>query len=340
MSRIMDRKRPIDRQREAAVTLIVGDEDDKSGIKEFLSTQTALYVIKDNGLYKVQLADDIDPQRTNPNIPNLSQKILSFGYNDEVVARILLTAKYLFDEHNATVRPFIGSLLETSIDVTRHIVELRQMVSDLQDDIAKRENKSKEDQLHNAFSLPSIPDISARIHNILVKADKTKDAILGIYKLQFLPNIEGRPLLSEYDKAMEILSEKAPQLISAWEETKKFFVFVRNARNSSEHPKDGQRIVLSNFSMTTEGGIVPPLIEVVHKDTPIRTLPLSEFIQFIFDVSFGHAESSLLHIKYTTLLDNNPFGEWVAEFSPEDRRHPMVRYYRSININGIDRILG
>jgi hypothetical protein len=62
---------------------------------EFLSTGNSLYVIKEAGVYRIQLADDIDPARANPNIPNLNQQVLAAGHNNEIVARILLTAKYL-----------------------------------------------------------------------------------------------------------------------------------------------------------------------------------------------------------------------------------------------------
>jgi hypothetical protein len=125
------RKNPIDRQREGAITLEVGGDDDNSRIREFLSTPNALYTITEQAVYKVLLADDIDPERTNPHIPNQSQKIIPAGYNDETVAKILLTTKYIFDEKNAQVDPRLGEFFEAVIDLTKDALELQRMILDL-----------------------------------------------------------------------------------------------------------------------------------------------------------------------------------------------------------------
>lgn len=337
----MNKKRPIDRQREAAITLTVGADDDKSAIQEFLSTSHALFIIKGSGVYKIQFADDIDPERTNPSIPNLSQRVLLAGYDNEVVARILLTAKGLFDENNATVKPFVGSLFERSFDLTKHVLELHEMISELREKITQKEKSFLEkEQKPNAFCLPSIPDLNKSLHNIFVKSDKAKDSILALYRLHFLPDAKKKPLLAEYDSAIESLLSAAPDLVTAWSETKNTFNLIRNMRNASEHPREGQKIILADFTMNPDGTINPPLVEIQHKDTPIGLLPLVELLDFIQDLILAYAESSLVFIRCAMLLDKNPFGESVAEFSSDERRHPLVRYYRAINMGGKVRILG
>jgi len=335
------KKRPIDKQREGAITLTIGDDDDKSAAQEFLSTSSALYVIKGSGVYKIQLADDIDPDRVNPNIPNLSQRVLSAGYDNEIVARVLLTAKYLFDENNATVKPFVGSFFEKSIDLTKHVLELHEMISELRDSInSKGEAFLEKEQKPNAFCLPSIPDLDKSLHNIFLKADKAKDDMLLLYRLHFLPDSVKKPKLKEYDEAVEQLSSKNFDLVSAWNEIKKINNLIRNMRNASEHRQKGNQVVLTDFSMNSDGSVNPPLVEIQHKDTPIGLLPVVELLDFMQEQVLGHAESSIVFIKCASLLDNNPFSEWVSEFEPKDRRHPMVRYYRAINIEGTMRILG
>ena len=91
-------KRPIDRKRDAAITLQVGGDDKSAAQGIFVHARcSALCLIRRNRAYfKIRLADDIDPGRTNPDIPNLSQQVLTEGYDNEIVARILLTAKDAF----------------------------------------------------------------------------------------------------------------------------------------------------------------------------------------------------------------------------------------------------
>lgn len=312
-----------------------------SPVKEFLSTGDDLYVIKESSVFRVQLADDIDPGRTNPGIPNLSQQVLTAGYNSEIVAKVLLTAKYLFDDHNATVQAFVAHLFESCIFLTRQLLELETMTRELLDEVQGKQAAFAENPpMSSAFSLPSIPSLDTKAHNILVKADKSKDAILALYRLRFLPAATGKPKLKELDKAIEVAMQAEPELIAAWKETSKYFWLIRNMRNASEHPEENYRAVLSNFAMWPDGKVYPPLIEIQHPDTPIRTLPVTEFLAFVRDSMLGYAESTLAFIRFAVLLEDNPFRERVVEFPEKERRHKHVRFYRAVVLHGAWHILG
>jgi hypothetical protein len=332
-------KRPIDRQRETAITMNVGDEQEP--IKGFLSTEDALYTIKEKGVYKVQLADDIDPERTNPNIPNLSQKVLSAGDDNEIVARILLTVKCLFDEKNATVNPFVGRLFEQSIGLTRHVLELHEMISSLKEKIIQNKEAFEEREHEpNAFSLPSIPDLDKDLHNILVKVDKARDSILSLYRLHFLPEALQKPSLDEYEAAIQDRLSSEPEIKADWDATKKVLNLIRNIRNASEHRREGNQLKLKDFEMQPDGNVNSPILEIEHKDTPIEPVSVVDFLDIIGNIILDQAEGSIVTIRCVALLDKNPFNEQVGFLPPENRRHPLVRYCRTINLNGEIRILG
>lgn len=336
----MTGKRPIDIQRDAAITLQVGG-DDQSSTKEFLSTGDCLYVIKETGVFKIQSADDIDPSRTNPAIPDLSQQVLTAGDNNEIVARVLLTAKYLFDEHTATVKPFVASLFECCIVLTRQILELDTMTRELGDEIQRKSAAFEErPAARNAFSLPSITGLDMKVHAVLTKADKVKDVILALCRTQFLSGAAGKVKLEELDKAVEAAMQTEPELVTVWKETSKYFALIRNMRNVSEHPRENYKAHLTDFTMQSDGQVYPPLVEIQHPDTPIRSLPLVELLEFIRNTMLEHAEIMLTFIRFAVLLKDNPFREWVAVFPEDERRHKFVRYYRAINLNGTWRILG
>lgn len=326
-------------KRDAAITLEIGG-DDKSAAKEFLSTADSLYINKETGVFKIQLADDIDPGRTNANIPNLSQQVLTDGYDNEVVARILLTAKILFDERNATIKPFVASLFERCILLTRQLLELDAMAQELAEEIERKSAAFDAKPITpNAFTLPSVPGIDTKLHNILSKADKAKDTMLGICRLQFLPDASGKVKLEALHKAIDSSLQTEPQLIDAWKGISKYFALIRNMRNVCKHPKENYSAAPTDFSMQATGEVNPPRVEIQHPETPIRSLPLVEFLGFIRDSTLEHAETILVFIRMAALLKNNPFGESVAEFPEDERRHKFVRYYRAINMGGQWRIL-
>ncbi len=336
----MTGKRPIDIKRDAAITLYIGG-DDKSAVEEVLSTGDDLYVIKESGVFKIQLADNIDPGRTNPNIPNLTQQVLTEGCNSEVVARILLTAKTLFDEHNATVKPFVATLFEKCLALTRQLLELNTMTRELADEIGQKEAAfNAKPAAPNAFNLPSVPGIDTKLHSILFKADKAKDTMLEILRLQVLPDAVGKVKLKALDDAVEASLQSEPQLIDTWKGLSKYFGLIRNMRNACEHPDDTKSASLTDFSMQPSAEVYPPLVEIRHPDTPIRTLPLVEFLDFIRNGMIERAETALVFIKVLGLLKHNPFGEVVAEFPEKERRHKFVRYYRAVDMSGTLRILG
>ncbi len=337
------KKRAIDRQREGAITLEVGGDDDNSQVKEFLSTSNALYTITEQAIYKVLLADDVDPKRTNPDIPDQSQKIIPCGYNDPTVAKILLTAKYIFDEKNAEVRPPLGEFFEATIELTKDALELQKMISDLKKEISKNEDFVENTvQKPNGFSLPSITDLKTKVHNILIKADKAKDNIFLLYKIHFLPNEGNKPSPEKYSEAFKNLPNVDDEVLNIWEEKKKFLWLVRNARNSSEHPKDGQKVILNDFIMQPDGSIMPPLIEIEHEQTPFGLLPLIEFLDFLEKMIIDYSELAPVFIKQLLLIsgEKNPLGVWVLEFPEGERRHPHVRFYKSIKMGDVERILG
>jgi hypothetical protein len=336
----VSKKRPIDIQRDAAISLRIGG-DDNSAIKELLSTSKNLYVIKENGIFKIQLADDIDPARTNPNIPTHNQQVLTARYNNEIVARILLTAKYLFDEKNATVDPFVAELFESCLILTKQILELSEMTGKLSEEINEKEqNFLQNPPKPNAFILPSIHGIDTKIYNILSKADKSKDTLLEIHRLHFLPETRGKVVLDELDNAISLLSNIDPNFISEWKKSYELFMRLRHLRNASEHPDENKVIIANDFTMKADGKISLPTVEIRHPKIPNETLSVLAFLEFLRKTLLDYAENTVVFIKRAALLNRNPFNERVVEFPEEERRHKFVRYYRAINIGGNWRILG
>ncbi len=65
-----------------------------------LPLKNRLLIFTDKCTYEVRLADQIDPNRTNPNLPhNVRQKLLDYGIQSELVYKILLQAKVLFQKN-------------------------------------------------------------------------------------------------------------------------------------------------------------------------------------------------------------------------------------------------
>ena len=338
--RVMKNRRLIDRQRESALTLEVGGEDG-SPITDLLSTKDSLYVLKANGVYQVKMADDIDPERTNPNIYTLSQQVIGAGTDHSIVSTILLTTKFLFDTKNSQVDEFVGELFEHTIFLTKKLIDIDQAIQKIVEEIEEKKlSFSKKELTARNFSIPSILSLDSRVHEIFMIADKAKDDLLECFRLTFKQRRHHVRDLDHLSSAVKNAVQEERELVGNADEIFRFLSFIRHLRNACEHPKEGNRFIVQNFAIQPNGVVNAPLIELEHPTNPISQSPVNEFFSRFIAMLVEIIESVLVFVKFARLMKHNPFGETVAEFSPGQRRHPNVRFYRAIHFGGELRILG
>jgi len=95
----MTQKPPIP-SRDRGGRFSINNPDDDTPIREMFELSGALLLITDKCTYQVRLADQIDPQRTNPKLPpNVQQKVFDHGVYSELLCRTLLQAKVLFRKY-------------------------------------------------------------------------------------------------------------------------------------------------------------------------------------------------------------------------------------------------
>jgi hypothetical protein len=109
--------------RDSAGSFELDNPDDGTPIRETLSLNDSLLIFTDKCTYEVQLADQIDPKRTNPNLPhNVRRKLLDYGIQSEFVCKILLQAKVLFQKNILPVDT--ARALELSLDALKELIAM------------------------------------------------------------------------------------------------------------------------------------------------------------------------------------------------------------------------
>ncbi|MGH6674280.1 MAG: hypothetical protein ACRECV_20220 [Xanthobacteraceae bacterium] len=197
-------KRPIDLRRDSAFFGAVGTGDE-GAIQEFLNVDNSLLIIKDKAIYKSQLADQIDPGRTNINVPHIQQKIYSVGSSSEIVGRILLTAKYLFDHGMLDGRFNKANLMSATLDFFDETIKLQTLFHTLtvDQDVAIAEFKSQKAQ-GSVVLLPSIADIGGRLRSLIQHADHSLQRLLVLCRVFYsLP-----PGKAWFDRLAQTASEE------------------------------------------------------------------------------------------------------------------------------------
>jgi hypothetical protein len=114
----------------------------------------------------------------------------------------------------------------------------------------------------------------------------------------------------------------------------KFAQFMRNCRNCIEHQKPHQQVIFANFRMTPDAEIEPPTIEVVHDQTPEPIVPLTIFMDNMARSVVNVGEQTMAFLASFHVMPGWEETVTVWYFPEGQRRHPHVRYYFAMNMNG------
>jgi len=326
-------KSPIDLQREGAAFMNVGSPDDLSPITAMIVIGKKMHVVKASSIYEVRLADEIDPGRTNPSIPNTQQKVLSIGSDAEAVGRILLTANALLKK-NYLPNFDCDEALRLSFEVLKDIVAMGEISETLrQEEQASTANLRDNRKADGSVLLPSIKNLPQRCREFVQKADHGLGKLYSIVQI-FYPRAR-KPYFEGFSDTLIALYGATDPFAEGVLRAVPFLKFVRDTRNCVEHPKQNQKITVKDFSFDPSGKVLAPTIEVVHARSPHDAVNVSVFMRDISAAIIDVVEAMIAGLcsRHVTSSAGLPF-EVVA--LPEDmRQQKFVRYsYGLIDQNG------
>lgn len=326
-------KRPIDLKRDSGFSGTVGT-DDEGAIKEFLNVGSALLTIKERAIYKFQLADQIDPDRTNIDVPHVQQKIYSIGDSSEIVGRILLTAKYLFEhgmlDGRFDKKALLASALEFFDEVEKLLALSQGMTRDQDAAIAEFEKQKAQ---KSTLLLPSIGDLNGRVRSFVQHADHSMQRLLALCRI-FYTLAPGKAWFDSLARVAAEEHQLEQEQIERLGRMVRFAQFLRNCRNCIEHPKPHQRIISNDFRMTQNAQIQLPSIEVVHDETSEPEISLSVFMENMTQSVVNLGESTMVFLATYHVMPGWEDKLAVLYFPEDQRRHPHVHYYFAANMGG------
>ena len=328
-------RRPIDLLRNAAGVWEIGIDED-GPIVEAIPAEKRLYFVMRHAIYAFQLADQIDPKRENPSIPNTQQKELSIGSDNPDVARILLTAAILFKQTALGASFDVKRGIELSFDLLRDIASLREKTGTLDVDLHKAANPYEAlTGPRQSFQLPSIENIEAQCDAFAQKAAHVVNGLEALARF-FYPQITSKWL----DALIRIAKQERGDLShfsNYLDRVRPFLMFVNDDfRNLIEHPRPERHIKIHNFRLVQSGDLKPPTMEIVRPNQPIEDYPVNQFMMSITDDLVNVCEGFLLHLCDSNIKAPGPFSFLrVIEVPPDQRRNPHIRLsYGYYNYNG------
>jgi hypothetical protein len=164
--------------RDGALSMQVGDENDGpiSGMVSVLDTD--MYIIKRHAIYRAFLADEIDPERTNSNIPNGYQKIVGQGSESKIVARSFLTANVLFNSNQFNGQVDLKRIMDLSIVVMKELLAAQTIERDLIVEQGRALSAFQQPK-QRALALPSVEGLNESLKTFVQKIEHATQSIFA-----------------------------------------------------------------------------------------------------------------------------------------------------------------
>lgn len=318
--------RPIDKLRDGAGAFEINTPDDETAISGMISIGNEhLLIIKGKGIYEIKLADQIDPKRTNINIPSTIQKVLSYGSDDPWVGSVLLTAHELLKKTIIGEQVDCDKILNMVLRISQDIAGALE-VSEL---YSKKEQRALESfdskiRANRSVILPSINDVSSMCKEFLQKSDHALRELFDIVKLFY--NGVGAGGWDSLKTAVKSEPDKVDNFLEFIENVLPLFRLVRNSRNCVEHPREGQNLEVSNFSLDPKNSLVPPLVTINHSKTPLKATPVSVFFSSTSCEIISIVELMLVYLCSRKVKPFAGFPVQVYEMPVDKRRSKYVKF--------------
>ncbi|MFT4275405.1 MAG: hypothetical protein QM576_03520 [Rhodopseudomonas sp.] len=319
-------KRPIDKIRESALSMEIGEPGERSTITEFVKIADKLHIVTGSAIYRVMLADEIDPERTNPAVPNSQQKVLHYGSESPLVCKTLLTAKQLFGEGSPLADK--SDAIRLSFECLRDLVALADSAQAFSEEETSVRSRSFEtrDQ-HRSLILPSTPNLAASCKEFILKSDHSLQSLFGIAKLFYGANLKGwfEGLHSEICRH----HGKDTQYCELSREVAVFCKSIRTTRNCIEHPKKNERVDVVDYSLTPRNEVIPPQISVTHPSFNQQAILVSDYMRQVTDhISdiFEILVAFMCSRNLRNLPESIPFLYDVVEMPENTRANKLVRF--------------
>lgn len=325
-------KRPIDLQRDGAGEMEVGTPDDPSALAAIFAIGGALYGIKESGVYLIKMADDIDPARSNPKIPNTQQRVLSVGSSSPLLGRTLLTAQGLFNKNVLPETIDCDQALILVFEATKDIIGLDEISKEIKTAIAQAqspyEGRARKD---GSLLVPAVGNLEGRCKAFIQRADHALQNTLKVAKI-FYGEEAGRKWFESLAERIKSCHGEESDFSVFLEASLPLLKFIRNARNCVEHPKPHQRVVVTDFSLGADGNVWPPTIQVVDTQAAQPAIPISAFMEQINEHLVSFIE---LLIAFICGMNMRSIGEvpfQVVEFPEGKRPRQNVRFGYGVRI--------
>ncbi len=335
-------KRPIDLFRESAGSAKAPDQCGNNIAVLGCEKQKRLYMLGETGISSMVFADQIDPDRLNPAIPRIVQRVeLEYGATTEFVQQTVGMAMTLFKDATHLPKGFDreAAFLE-ALSVALDLGEISDTIRELSRSEAETRENIERRKL-DISRLPKTQNLRGRANQCVGHLANVRTSTIRIAQM-FYPKTnpkEGwsQALKREFENVFSDQQEQLSGIMGVLD----YLRTVVDWRNSLEHPSIGQAVKFQDYELSALGEVIAPTIEVEHRTSKLERQDLVRFLDRSV-VSLGNAFETLIPV----CCDQNipQFSEAlttrVARFPDEKPVRGSHYFWLSEWNNGFPKIAG
>jgi len=325
----MENKKPVDDLygwRSGGRMIELGDEND-GGVVAMMTIGDSLICVTRKAIYSIKLADVIDPNRVNPAIPDSKQKLLDYGSDTHFVARTLLQAKALFEEHCLPKTVDCKRAMNISFDLLKEICAIYEQEKKYnEDELARRNNFTGKMSSDRTIELPIMTNLENRTKAFIISTDHAVWHFREIARL-FYPSIASEKWPLKLVENLRPIGKKGDDAVNFLTSTNTWIWTTRNLRNAIEHPAQDNQIEISNYTCGANGHVSLPSLSLKNKETPLPKISVSLFMKDTIESLLLYFEIFVAHLCNAHSM---PFAgdlRYVIEI-PEEKRRGTEKHIR------------
>jgi hypothetical protein len=325
--------RPIDRIRNSGGSFTVGEPGEIN--QAMIATKDRLFSVTKGAIYAVQLADQIDPERTNIALPRtVQQKVLGYGADSDFVAATFMTGAELF---NTT---YLGQAFPAdrakllSLELATRLAVLQDTLNALIENERRVVASLDKPPGGSSYRVPETTDLRTKVETFASAADRIQETLFALAHL-FYPKPKGQldtraHLLAAVEKATPGRAE----FHSAIKSIIALLHEVREHRNASVHQDGPKALLLKDFHLMPSGQLSAPLMEIRHPQFALAETPITQYmadrIRHLTEAS--EALIAWLCAENITLQMGPIFEHQIAQLPDGERRFGSRFYYHTVQI--------
>ena len=240
--------------RDAALSVeLETDKDD--AIQQMLVLGENLYVFSTKKIFRVRTADDVDPDRTNPDTRHSYQEVYPIGCSNPFVARSVVQAKQIFDGLILQSELDRKRLLDAVWEATQLLLQCENARSRISNDIMSLiedvDNVVERSKSQTVIpSLPQVADLEERVSSFLGCAKRFLEKAHFLLCM-FYESPDHAANFKAYCEWMSANRSSSDEVVNLLSQDQEWIRFISESRNALaiNHARPNFVLEVRNFTL-------------------------------------------------------------------------------------------